>query len=82
MVDASIVGLPFGHWVYLSDQGMPTGGLVMTSPEVFEVGQTVEFQNEGLGVITGVSDDSIYIVSDFFTGWMRKAEYFDLLGTE
>lgn len=44
------------------------------------VGLTIEFQDEGFGVIASETVDSIYIVSEFFTGWMLKAEYFDLLG--
>ena len=43
-------------------------------------GKTVEFQDEGTGIIADETEDSIYIVSNFFTGWMFKAEYFDLLG--
>lgn len=46
------------------------------------VGKEVEFQDEGTGVITGETVDQIYIVSEFFTGWMYKAEFFDLLGIE
>lgn len=46
------------------------------------IGWRVEFQNEGAGVITDETVDAIYITSAFFTGWMFKAEYFDLLGIE
>ena len=46
------------------------------------IGQTVTFQDEGTGIIADETVDAIYIVSDFFTGWMYKAEYFDLLGIE
>jgi hypothetical protein len=45
-------------------------------------GKQVEFQDEGFGKITDETVDSIYIISQFFTGWMFKAEYFDLLGVE
>lgn len=45
-------------------------------------GKDIEFQDEGSGRITEETDDSIYIESDFFTGWMLKADYFDLLGVE
>ena len=45
-------------------------------------GKTVEFQDEGTGMIIDETEDSIYIVSNFFTGWMFKTEYFDLLGIE
>jgi hypothetical protein len=45
-------------------------------------GKNVEFQDEGIGRIANENEDSIYIISSFFTGWMFKAEYFDLLGVE
>ena len=45
-------------------------------------GKEVEFQDEGTGTIVEETVDSLYIVSAFFTGWMFKAEYFDLLGVE
>ena len=45
-------------------------------------GKEVEFQNEGRGTIADETEDSIYIISKFFTGWMFKTEYFDLLGVE
>jgi len=45
-------------------------------------GRDVEFQDEGSGIITDENDDSIYIESEFFTGWMLKAEYYELLGVE
>jgi hypothetical protein len=45
-------------------------------------GQEVEFQDEGTGTISDETADSLYIVSSFFTGWMFKTEYFDLLGVE
>jgi len=46
------------------------------------IGKQVEFQDEGIGIITNETVDAIYIVSKFFTGWMLKAEYFELLGAE
>lgn len=46
------------------------------------IGQEIEFQDEGPGVIADETVDSIYIMSRFFTGWMLKADYFDLLGVE
>lgn len=46
------------------------------------IGKSIEFQDEGTGTITDETEDSIYIVSSFFTGWMFKAEYFELLGVE
>jgi hypothetical protein len=45
-------------------------------------GREIEFQGEGNGTITDETEDAIYIVSGFFTGWMFKAEFFDLLGVE
>lgn len=45
-------------------------------------GKEIEFQDEGTGTIVEETVDSLYIVSAFFTGWMFKAEYFDLLGVE
>lgn len=45
-------------------------------------GKDVEFQDEDTGQIVEETEDSIYIASGFFTGWMLKAEYFDLLGVE
>ena len=56
-------------------------GETIVNPVLF-VGKTVEFQDEGTRVITEMSDDAIFISSEFFTGWMLKAEYFDLLGVE
>lgn len=44
------------------------------------IGKTVEFEDEGSGVITHETVDQIFIASQFFTGWMYKAEYFELLG--
>lgn len=46
------------------------------------IGKSIEFQDEGSGVIDDEIDDAIHITSQFFTGWMYKAEYFDLLGVE
>jgi hypothetical protein len=54
----------------------------MITNDLFVRGQDVEFQNEGTGQIVEELDDAIYIISRFFTGWMLKAEYFDLLGVE
>ena len=42
----------------------------------------IGFQDEGGGQIADQTEDSIYIVSEFFTGWMLKSEYFELLGFE
>ena len=50
-------------------------------PSVFK-GRELEFQNEGTGTIADETADSIYITSAFFTGWMFKTEYFELLGVE
>jgi hypothetical protein len=45
-------------------------------------GRDVEFQDECSGTIADETEDSLYIISKFFTGWMFKTEYFDLLGVE
>ena len=45
-------------------------------------GKAIEFQDEGGGTITDETEDALYIISQFFTGWMYKAEFFDLLGVE
>jgi len=54
----------------------------MTTDNVFVRGGDVEFQDEGTGQIVEEVEDAIYIMSRFFTGWMLKAEYFELLGIE
>lgn len=46
------------------------------------LGQEIHFQDEGSGRITEISEDAIFITSKFFTGWMAKAEYYELLGVE
>lgn len=46
------------------------------------MGRDIVFQDEGLGTIADETEDALYIVSQFFTGWMYKAEFFDLLGVE
>ncbi|MEY2510125.1 MAG: hypothetical protein QOE26_888 [Verrucomicrobiota bacterium] len=46
------------------------------------LGTPVIFQGEGSGMITDENETEIYIESDFFTGWMLKAEYWELLGTD
>lgn len=45
-------------------------------------GKEIEFQDEGVGRIAEETVDALFIVSDFFTGWMLKSEYYDLLGVE
>lgn len=45
-------------------------------------GQQVEFQDEGTGIITDETEDSVYIESKFFTGWMYKTELIEMLGVE
>ena len=45
-------------------------------------GRDIEFQNECKGTIADETEDALYIISRFFTGWMYKAEFFDLLGVE
>lgn len=44
------------------------------------IGTIIEFQDECTGVIDDEDVDRIHITSAFFTGWMFKTEYFDLLG--
>jgi hypothetical protein len=46
------------------------------------LGTPVVFQDEGEGMITDENETEIYIESDFFTGWMLKAEFWELLGTD
>lgn len=47
------------------------------------IGTEITFQDEpGIGFVTDETCDSIFITHPFFTGWMFKAEYFDLLGVE
>lgn len=47
------------------------------------LGTQVLFEGEGHpGMITDESETDIFIESDFFTGWMPKPEFFDLLGIE
>jgi hypothetical protein len=46
------------------------------------LGTPVLFQDEGMGMITDENETEIYIESDFFTGWMLKAEFWELLGTD
>lgn len=46
------------------------------------LGTPVVFQDEGRGMITDENESEIYIESNFFTGWMSKAEFWELLGVE
>lgn len=46
------------------------------------LGTTIIFQDEGEGMITDENESEIFIESDFFTGWMSKADYWELLGVE
>jgi hypothetical protein len=46
------------------------------------LGTPIVFQNEGEGMITDENETDIYIESEFFTGWMLKAEFWELLGTD
>jgi hypothetical protein len=45
-------------------------------------GRDIEFQGECRGTIADETEDALYIISQFFTGWMYKTEFFDLLGVE
>jgi hypothetical protein len=58
------------------------GNELKTEEPIRFKGKDVEFQDEGGGTIADETEDSIYIMSKFFTGWMFKTEYFDLLGVE
>ncbi len=46
------------------------------------LGTPVVFQGEGWGMITDETETEIYIESGFFTGWMLKSEFWELLGVE
>lgn len=46
------------------------------------LGTTFSFQGEGRGMITDETEDSIWIESAFFTGWMSKAEFNEAWGVE
>jgi hypothetical protein len=56
------------------------------SGEIFQptlLGTPVLFQDEAQpGMITDETESEIYIESDFFTGWMSKAEFWEALGVE
>jgi len=45
-------------------------------------GKDIQFQGECRGTIADETEDALYIISQFFTGWMYKAEFFDLLGVD
>jgi len=65
----------------MSEQRQRENKFKIEAPIHFK-GKAVEFQDEGTGAIADETEDSLYIISKFFTGWMLKAEYFDLLGVE
>lgn len=44
------------------------------------LGQIVHFEDEGSGMITDETLTDIFVESDFYTGWMSKAEFFEALG--
>jgi hypothetical protein len=46
------------------------------------LGTPILFQDEGGGMITDENEFDIFIESEFFTGWMPKTEFFELLGVE
>jgi hypothetical protein len=56
------------------------------SGEIFQptlLGTRVLFEDEAhSGMITDETESEIYIESDFFTGWMSKAEFWEALGVE
>ena len=43
-------------------------------PSDFFVGMTLDINEECSGVVTEISDDSIFIESSVFRGWARKEE--------
>ena len=45
-------------------------------------GRTVAFQDECEGEIVEEDEDSILICSAFFTGWMTKADFWEMWGTD
>jgi hypothetical protein len=58
---------------------------VITSADEFQprlLGTPVLFQDEGPGMITDENETEIFIESGFFTGWMLKTEFWELLGIE
>ena len=46
------------------------------------LGTVIRFQDAGEGMITDETETEIFIQSDFFTGWMSKAEFWELLGVD
>ncbi len=47
------------------------------------LGMPISFQDEpGEGMITDENETEIFIEHPFFTGWMPKAEFYELLGIE
>jgi hypothetical protein len=57
----------------------------MLSASAFQprlLGMGVRFQDEGAGMITDENETEIFIESAFFTGWMLKTEFWELLGVE
>ena len=63
----------------LADKMKPEHEFETGVPPVFK-GKAIEFQDECRGIIADETEDALYIISRFFTGWMYKAEFFDLLG--
>jgi hypothetical protein len=55
----------------------------MTTFQPTMLGTIVYFEDEDdAGMITDENDDDIYIEHPFFTGWMAKTTYWELLGIE
>lgn len=46
------------------------------------LGTTVSLGGEATGMVTDETETSIFIESDFFTGWMSKPEFWESLGIE
>jgi hypothetical protein len=59
----------------------PDDEVTADQPFAFK-GKEIEFEGECTGTIADETEDALYIISGFFTGWMYKAEFFELLGVE
>ena len=46
------------------------------------LGFTFLFEEDSEAMITDEDEDRIFVESDYFTGWMSKATFFESLGTE
>lgn len=46
------------------------------------LGTNIRFLEGGVGMITDENESEIFIESDYFTGWITKAEFWEALGIE